>query len=160
MTNQQPTSEAPTLTCPACEDGELRPLSQDSSRCTSCGCLLNGTALLTLRQIITLPDAMGDHACKCGHPEMRRLPDGVFRCPSCGSEVLSISSRKPQKPTHHGKAYWSGWLDGRYGDASSFTANDRLKEWEDATSRLEYYRGHRSGSQDRRMGYDTTSEAA
>ena len=25
---------------------------------------------------------------ECGHPEMCRLPDGVFHCPACGSEVL------------------------------------------------------------------------
>ena len=23
--------------------------------------------------------------CEYGHPEMRRLPDGVFHCPACGS---------------------------------------------------------------------------
>src|SRR5918998_362234 len=145
MTNQQPTSEAPAITCPACEDGELRPLSQASSRCTSCGCLLNGTALLTLRQIITLPDAMGDHACECGHPEMRRLPDGVFRCPSCGSEVTPNSAPVSWKSPDHTEAYWCGWLDGRYGDPERFTKNLRLAKWEDPTDRLDYYRGHRAG---------------
>ena len=159
MTNQQPTSEAPALTCPACEAGELRPLSQSSARCTTCGCFLNGTALLTLRQIVTLPDALGEHACECGHPEMRRLPDGVFRCPSCGSEVLPTTFRKPEEPAHS-KAYWTGWLDGRYGDCTSFTANDHLKKWEVTSDRLEYYRGHRAGSQDRHAGYEDTSKAA
>jgi ribosomal protein L37AE/L43A len=48
--------------------------------------------LLTLEQIVALPDAFGKHACECGHPEMRRLPDGVYRCPSCGSEVLPIEA--------------------------------------------------------------------
>jgi len=46
--------------------------------------------LLTMEQIIALPDALGKHTCECGHPEMRRLPDGTFHCPSCGSEVLPI----------------------------------------------------------------------
>jgi hypothetical protein len=44
--------------------------------------------LLTLHQIVALPDALGRHACDCGHPEMRLLPDGVYWCPACGSEVL------------------------------------------------------------------------
>ena len=44
----------------------------------------------TLEQVAALPDAIGGHACECGHPEMRRLPDGVFHCVACGSEVLPI----------------------------------------------------------------------
>ena len=32
--------------------------------------------------------AVGAHACECGHPKMRCLPDGVYHCPACGSEVL------------------------------------------------------------------------
>jgi hypothetical protein len=50
--------------------------------------LLSGTLLETLHRIIELPDAAGGHACECGHPEMRHLPDGVYWCPACGSEVL------------------------------------------------------------------------
>jgi hypothetical protein len=46
--------------------------------------------LQTLREIRALPDAVGAHACECGLPEMRRLLDGVYRCPACGSEVLPI----------------------------------------------------------------------
>ena len=48
--------------------------------------------LLTLEQIIALPEGSGKHACECGHPEMRRLPDGTFHCPSCGSEVPPIEA--------------------------------------------------------------------
>jgi hypothetical protein len=44
--------------------------------------------LRTLEQIVALPDALGEHACECGHPEMRHLPGGVFHCPACGSEVV------------------------------------------------------------------------
>ena len=46
--------------------------------------------LETLRRITDLPEALGSHACECGHPEMRRLPDGTFHCPACGSEVLPV----------------------------------------------------------------------
>ena len=139
----------------------MRPLSRAAARCASCGCLLNGTALKTLKQIIALPDAVGGHACECGHPEMRRLPDGVFRCPSCGSEVLPIAAGKVRpEPEHHSKAYWTGWLDGRFGGAASFTGNEHLRQWEDTSDRLEYYRGHRAGRQDRRTKDDAPPRAA
>ncbi len=77
-----------TLTCPFCEVYELRPFGHNASRCDPCGGILGGTLLETLRRITELPDAAGSHACECGHPEMRHLPDGVYRCPACGSEVL------------------------------------------------------------------------
>jgi len=48
--------------------------------------------LLTLEQIIALPGASGKHTCECGHPEMRRLPDGMFHCPACGAEVLPVET--------------------------------------------------------------------
>ncbi len=76
------------LTCPYCEVYELRPLGRGVCRCDSCGGVLGGPLLETLRLITDLPDAIGHHACECGHPEMRCLPDGVYRCPACGSEVL------------------------------------------------------------------------
>ena len=76
------------LTCPFCEVYELRPFGHNASRCDSCGGIVGGPLLETLRRIISLPDAAGRHACECGHPEMRHLPDGVYRCPACGSEVL------------------------------------------------------------------------
>jgi ribosomal protein L37AE/L43A len=76
------------LTCPFCESQELRAFGHNLARCDSCGGLLSGALLETLHKIIELPDAVGTHACECGHPEMRLLPDGVYRCPACGSEVL------------------------------------------------------------------------
>lgn len=79
-----------SVVCPACESGELRNRKTTLSRCDDCGSVLDGAWLETLRQIIGLPDSLGAHACECGHPEMRRLPDGVFHCPACGSEVLPI----------------------------------------------------------------------
>jgi hypothetical protein len=47
--------------------------------------------LEALREIAALPDSLGSHACECGHPEMRLLPDGVFHCPACGCEVLPLT---------------------------------------------------------------------
>ncbi len=87
------------IVCPLCEVGELQAFGRDSARCGTCGCLLAGETLETLLEIARLPDALGNHACECGHPEMRRLPDGVFHCPACGSEVVPIedtaASREP-----------------------------------------------------------------
>ena len=76
------------LLCPVCEVGELHPFGGECARCSSCGYTLCEAMLLTLEQIVALPDAVGKHACECGHPEMRLLPDGTFHCPSCGLEVL------------------------------------------------------------------------
>lgn len=84
------TAKAHILCCPFCEIYELKPFGHSSLRCASCGSFLTGTLLETLRQILELPDAVGGHACECGHPEMRCLPDGVYRCPACGSEVLPV----------------------------------------------------------------------
>ena len=58
------------------------------ARCNGCGCALSKDALEIIRQIAALPDAVGDHAYECSHPEMRLLPDGIYRCPACGSEIL------------------------------------------------------------------------
>ncbi len=79
-----------SLRCPLCEVYELEPSGHDSARCSSCEGFLSGELLKTLRQITELPDVIGRHACECGHPEMRHLPDGVFHCPACGSEVFPI----------------------------------------------------------------------
>jgi hypothetical protein len=60
--------------------------------CDCCGRDVDGAVLRVLEQIVALPDALGAHACECGHPEMRRVPDGVFHCPACGSEVLPFKA--------------------------------------------------------------------
>jgi uncharacterized Zn finger protein (UPF0148 family) len=101
-----------------------------------------------LLQIVALPDALGKHACEeCGHPEMRRLPDGTFHCPACGSEVLPIdASSTPSRPEEHAQAYWAGWVDGRFGERGSFVDNPNLARWENPSERLTYYQGHRAGS--------------
>jgi ribosomal protein L37AE/L43A len=83
-------SRAHHIICPFCERGRLLPLGPGFARCGSCGMPLLGSVLETLRDIVGLPDTLGAHPCECGHPEMRRLPDGVFHCPACGSEVLPV----------------------------------------------------------------------
>ena len=82
------------IVCPACGSGKLELRGLESARCDSCGFSVEDAMFRTLEQIAALPDALGGHACECGLPEMRRLPDGVFRCPSCSSEVFSIKERR------------------------------------------------------------------
>ena len=82
-----PASGSNYLVCPVCEAGELHPIGDEYAHCGECGYILGPAMLLTLEQIVTLPGALGTHACECGHPEMRRLPDRVFHCPACGMEI-------------------------------------------------------------------------
>lgn len=129
------------LVCPSCE-------GSGSARCAPCGALPGEAILQTLEQIMALTDATGSHPCECGHPEMRRLPDGVYHCPACGSEVLPMgASEAGGRSQDHSRAYWSGWLDGRFGWRGSFVDNPNLARWESPCCRLDYYRGHRSGRQ-------------
>jgi ribosomal protein L37AE/L43A len=88
------------LVCPLCEVGKLLRSGQGSARCTLCASFVSRTMLEVLQCIIALPDAVGSHACEeCDHPEMRHLPNEVFHCPGCGSELLSLNTsfvaRKP-----------------------------------------------------------------
>ena len=85
-------SRSDHLVCPVCQAGELHPFGGECARCSSCECIVGAATLLTLEQIIALPDAFGSHACECGHPEMRLLPDGAFHCPACGAEVFPIEA--------------------------------------------------------------------
>ena len=75
--------EAGPLTCPLCSEAELRAFGRNSLRCDECGGVLGGALLETLSHIVALSDAAGGHACECGHPEVRHLPDGVYRSPTC-----------------------------------------------------------------------------
>jgi ribosomal protein L37AE/L43A len=142
-------SRSDSFVCPLCEASKLYPSDRDSMRCESCAESLSGATLETLKRIAALPDAQGGHACEeCGHPEMRRLPDGVFHCPACGSEVLPIDAPSAlSKPDQHSQAYWAGWVDGHLGEVDSFTDNANLATWENPSDRLAYYRGHRAGSE-------------
>ena len=80
------------LVCPACESGELQAQAHGlAASCAVCDCLFSGVVLKVLGRIAALPEAHGKHACEeCHHPQMRLLPDGVFHCPACGSEVLRV----------------------------------------------------------------------
>ena len=145
------TSRPGSLACPFCETSQLRSSSHDSMRCRSCDGLLSGELLQTLRQIASLPDALGSHACEeCAHPQMRLLPDGTYHCPSCGSEVLSLEvSKEPTPEEYRSEAYRCGWIAGRFGEVECFTENPNLPRWQAPSERLEYYRGHRAGSEAR-----------
>jgi ribosomal protein L37AE/L43A len=83
------TSRPGHLVCPACEWGELQAQAHGLASCAFCDCLFSGAVLKVLAGIATLPEPQGNHACEeCHHPQMRLLPDGVFHCPACGSEVV------------------------------------------------------------------------
>ena len=82
--------------------------------------------LETLWRISALPDTLGSHACECGHPEMRLLPEGTYHCPACGSEVLPLEVLGASKLEHQSEAYQAGWEDGRFGERSSFVDNPNL----------------------------------
>ena len=86
------TSRPGHLVCPACESGELQLQANGlAASCAVCERLFSGAVLKVLGRIAALPEAQGKHACEeCHHPQMRLLPDGVFHCPACGSEVLPV----------------------------------------------------------------------
>jgi ribosomal protein L37AE/L43A len=145
MMEDSTTTKFHSIRCPFCEVYDLERFSDGSARCASCRGSLGAQLLSTLRQIQALPDALGSHPCEeCGHPEMRRLPNGVFHCPACGSEVLPARG-SPESGAGVSEAYLSGWMDGLFGSEVSFVHNRELARWEDATDRLDYYRGHRAG---------------
>ncbi len=98
----RPASESRRIICPFCESGKLVSLGHNFARCDSCRLPLLGSTLETLRDVIGLPDALGAHACECGHPEMRELPDGIFHCPACGSEVLPMQAPSGVENAHPG----------------------------------------------------------
>ena len=90
MRRSRTASRPKSLVCLLCESGELRLVGHDSARYALCSGSVYGWPLELICQVAALPEALGGHACECGHPEMRRLPDGVFHCPACGSEVLPV----------------------------------------------------------------------
>jgi hypothetical protein len=141
---------------------ELDARDQSSARCDSCGGIVGGATLEALRQITALPDALGRHACEeCGHPEMRLLPDGTHHCPSCGSEVVPLDAQvSVYEPEVHGQAWWAGWMDGQFGERGNFVDNLNLANWEVPLERLDYYRGHRAGSEARRTSNSSSTSDA
>jgi ribosomal protein L37AE/L43A len=86
------------LVCPSCEVYPMQAVGNMQARCPACGFELGGQMLKTLVEILALPEALGTHACEeCGHPQMRRLPDGVFHCPACHAEVTPFSRQAPRR---------------------------------------------------------------
>ena len=143
-------SKTNPLTCPFCESSALEDFGRNSARCGACGGVLGGDFLEMLQRIVVLPEILGRHACECGHPEMRLLPDDVYRCPACGSEVVPVSAGSATwKSPDHTETYWSGWLDGRYGEPQLMLDSRNLARWDSAPDRLDYYRGHRAGHEAR-----------
>jgi uncharacterized Zn finger protein (UPF0148 family) len=139
-------SNSNSIICPCCGINELERGAEGTARCTRCGRLVSKQMLETLEQIASLPDAIGRHACECGHPEMRRLADGTTWCPGCGSEVVPLSASATRSESESSsEAYRCGWAEGLFGDKETFVRNEELARWEDAKDRLAYYRGHRAG---------------
>jgi hypothetical protein len=65
-----------------------------------------------------------------------------------GHPYLAVIVMK--KLANNSAAYRCGWIDGCYEELGCFTENRRLAEWERASDRLDYYRGHRAGREARR----------
>jgi ribosomal protein L37AE/L43A len=104
-----PASGSHYLICPSCEAGKLSSGGQGAVQCSLCDYAPSRSVLEALRQIIALPDALGSHACEeCGHPEMRRLPDGVSHCPGCGSEVLPTRSNSSTQAVSTSRGHRQG----------------------------------------------------
>ena len=150
-------SRAGSLVCPLCEVHNLETRDQSSAHCDSCRGIVSGTMLEALRRITGLPDALGRHACECGHPEMRLLPDGTHHCPACGSEVVPIDAQAA--PSERSEAWWAGWMDGHFGEWGSFVDNPNLAKWEAPSERLDYYQGHRAGNEVRQAENDRLTQA-
>ena len=139
-------SNTNSIICPCCGINELERSATGVVGCSRCDRPIGTQVLKTLEQIVSLPDAIGSHACECGHPEMRHLADGVLWCPGCGSEVLPLSdSEMLSESGLMSEAYRCGWDEGLFGNMETLVRNKGLARWEDADDRLDYYRGHRAG---------------
>ena len=135
-----------SIICPCCGVDELERSADGEARCSRCDRPISTQVLKSLEQIVSLPDAIGSHACECGHPEMRHLADGILWCPGCGSEVLPLSASEMLSESGlMSEAYRCGWAEGLFGNMETLVRNKGLARWEDADDRLDYYRGHRAG---------------
>ena len=139
-------SNANCIICPYCGINELERSADGEARCTRCDRPISKQMLETLEQITSLPDAIGSHACECGHPEMRHLADDVMSCPGCGSEVVPLSASATRSESESAsEAYRCGWAEGLFGNTETFVRNEGLARWADTNDRLAYYQGHRAG---------------
>ena len=138
-------SRAGSLVCPPCEVHNLEARDQSSAHCDSCGGLVSGAMLESLRRVTGLPEALVRHVCECGHPEMRLLPDGTHHCRACGSEVLPLSALPIDwRSCDRGEVYFVGWLDSCVAGSDSFVDYPNMPWWEDSSERLIFCRGHRA----------------
>ncbi len=139
-------SNTNSIICPYCGINELERSADGVVGCARCDRPISTQVLKALEQIVSLPDAIGSHACECGHPEMRHLADGVLWCPGCGSEVVPFSASEMRSESRlTSEAYRCGWTEGLLGSTQSFVHNDGLARWKDTNDRLAYYQGHRAG---------------
>ena len=83
--------------CPFCGSGEMRAVNASLARCTECRETMSHQFFDTFREIRSLTEAEGEHARELGHCEMRDLPSGVHRCPSCGGEITSQVERSTRR---------------------------------------------------------------
>ena len=151
MERTVPASVGGHLVCPICETGGMKYLKSNLVFCPSCGRTATGAVLEALLWVVGLPDTVGGHTCWCGHPEVRLMLGGTFRCPACASES-SPAEDDPDVGEVRGGAYWSGWLDGCSGRDGNMAHNERFARCKDPLDRLDYYRGHRAGREARCMG--------
>jgi hypothetical protein len=113
-----------TIEVPGCGSGKLRLRAPELASCDSCALSGRGAIFRTLEQIAALPYALGARACEeCGHPEMRRLPDGVFHCPACGSEVMPLKVPRRSLP-----GYPAGSMGGSTALPASWRRRNRVRE--------------------------------
>jgi hypothetical protein len=59
-------STSRSIVCPMCEIGEARAFGSIGARCVFCGRAVDERILESLRQMASLPEAIGSHACACG----------------------------------------------------------------------------------------------
>jgi hypothetical protein len=93
-------------------------------------------------------------------PQTGSLPHGALDCSACDSEVQPLGgSSTPSAFGYHGKAFWAGWVDGRFSETNSFVNNPNLAWWETPSERVNYYHGHRAGREARRRRTGGLSKA-
>ena len=66
------------------------------AECDRCERAFDKTIVETLKQIVTLPEALGKPL-SAVPPQMRRLPDGVFHCPVAALRCCPFPSPKPDR---------------------------------------------------------------
>ena len=108
---QTSVSRADRLVCPACGHGALRSrgLFSRSADCESCCRAFDDVTVGTLEQIAALPEAQGEHACECGHPEMRSLAGRDVPLPrlpigggGCRISLWAVASHAQEKANKEG----------------------------------------------------------